>query len=133
MQRFEILYRANMIDKCVLHIISKIRQWLLQSEIDCQTPQVEMLLTHLAMALMRIRQNNIETIGLDADSMQEIQSSEIYPQLLDYHHNMLALIQSELPDLVIPESENSYLIANWYSLSLAQANCFRLNLQKNED
>ncbi|TNH05768.1 PRD domain-containing protein [Testudinibacter sp. TR-2022] len=125
MQRFEILYQAKMIDKPVLHLISQLRQQLLQSGIDCKMSQVEMLLTHLAMALMRIRQNNIETVGLDAQSMQEIQSSEVYPQLLAYHHNMLALIQAEFPDLVIPESENSYLIANWYSLSLIRADCFK--------
>ncbi len=133
MQRFDILRTAGLIDDAVYRIITAVRQQFVQWQVDCETAQVEMLLTHLAMALMRIQKDEQQTIGLDDEIWQEVTESERYPELLAYHQRILSLIAIELPHLLISAQEESYLIANLYSLSLEQQHIFNLNLHKNED
>ena len=133
MQRFDILKTAGLIDEAVYRAITAVRQQFVQWQIDCETAQVEMLLTHLAMALMRIQKDEQQTIGLDDEIWQEVTESERYPELLAYHQRILSLIAIELPHLLISAQEESYLIANLYSLSLEQQHIFNLNLHKNED
>jgi hypothetical protein len=133
MQRFDILKTAGLIDEAVYRAITAVRQQFVQWQIDCETAQVEMLLTHLAMALMRIQKGEPQTIGLDNEIWQEVTASECYPELLAYHQRILSLIAIELPHLLISAQEESYLIANLYSLSLEQQHIFNLNLHKNED
>ncbi|KAE9528290.1 hypothetical protein [Testudinibacter aquarius] len=132
MQRFDLLKNANLINSAVYQIIYTVKNQFKQWQLDCETPQVEMLLTHLAMALMRLINHTPEQHALTHEVLTEIESSEHYQNLMAHHQIVLGIIDESLPDLTIPAAEESYLIANLYSLMLAQPQCFQPSRQKSE-
>lgn len=83
-------------------------------KVDVTTKQMEMELLHLAMALGRINRGYAAQ-PLHKDIMEEIKSAVYFPKILEIHRDILTLIPFS-----IPESEQTHLIANWYSLTIAQ-------------
>lgn len=132
MDRFELLQQAEVIDHSTYQAIKRVIQQFNDWHINCKTEQVEMLLTHLAMALMRIQNNTPESQPLAQEIYQEIESDEQFKNLLLVHQKIVALIKSILPEITIPFSEESYLIANLYSLTLSQPNFVINALSKGE-
>lgn len=131
--RFTLLKDANIIDQQVYQGILSVAELFQQWKICIAETQVEMLLTHLAMALMRLQRQDHSVKALSPEVMDEITCDPNYPRVLYYHNEVMSKIYAQLPALAVTDAENSYLVANIYSLILAQPDCFELNTQKNED
>ncbi|MGR3807010.1 PRD domain-containing protein [Pasteurella testudinis DSM 23072] len=97
--------------QAVFQVIEKLQQW----QLDLQREQLQMLLTHLAMALQRAERQQQLDNGLEPALFQEVQQSANYHSLLARHRQLLALTGQTLN-----AAEQSFLIANLHALSLDQ-------------
>ncbi|SCX79728.1 MULTISPECIES: hypothetical protein [Basfia] len=114
-QHLALLKNRQLINDELSKIMLEIEQRLISHwHVDVTTKQVEMGLLHLAMALGRIKRGYAAQ-ALHKDIFAEIQSAVCFPKVLKIHSDILALIP-----FPIPESEQTHLIANWYSLVIAQ-------------
>ncbi|MEE3607522.1 hypothetical protein [Avibacterium paragallinarum] len=114
-QQLTFLLQRKLIDEEIVQWILHIQEHLItQWHADVDNRQVFMLFNHLAMALGRIKRGYIAN-PLDAEILSEIQSAVAFPQIFQRHSELLALIP-----LIIPENEQTHLIANIYALSLTQ-------------
>lgn len=77
---------------------------------DVTSPLVDMLLFHIACSLGRIERGGCAS-PLYKEMFEEIQSAVIFPQVLILHKDLLALMPVE-----IPQAEQTYFLANVYSL-----------------
>jgi hypothetical protein len=113
--RLQILHDAQVIDKDVYHgmlaVIARLEQhWNLR----IRQAQGEMMITHMANAMMRARQGDIIP-AIDAEILAEITRSDFYANIQEMHHDLLSLFA-----FTVPEYEQGYLLANLYGLVLAQ-------------
>lgn len=114
-KHLELLKDRKLINDTLIEIMLKIENRLITFWcVDVTTTQVEMGLVHLAMALGRIKRG-CAALPLNKDMFAEIKSAVCFPQVLRIHTDILTLIP-----FTVPESEQTHLIANWYSLILAQ-------------
>ncbi len=107
------IIRQN-IDVEIAQITLTVRADLQAWQVNTQTPQVEILLFHFAMALGRIKRGGCAQ-ALHRNFYAEIETSAQYSKILQRHRAILARIP-----FFVPESEQTHFIANLYSLSLAQ-------------
>ncbi|OOF69910.1 PRD domain-containing protein [Rodentibacter caecimuris] len=99
---------------------------------DTSTYQVEMLLLHLASSLARIQRGYCAS-PLYKVMFEEIKSAVIFPQVFNIHLDLLRFMPFDIPD-----AEQSYFIANIYSLLQEQGNRiinppFLSKIQQNSD
>ena len=81
---------------------------------DVSSSLVDMMLFHIACSLGRIERGGCAS-PLYQEMFEEIQSAVIFPQVLAIHQDLLAHIPIE-----IPHAEQTYFLANVYSLLLEQ-------------
>lgn len=81
---------------------------------DVDTPLVAMLLFHIACSLGRIERGGCAS-PLYQGMFEEMQNAPEYPQVLIIHQDLLALMP-----FAIPPAEQTYFLANLYSLILEQ-------------
>ncbi|CNF57838.1 PRD domain-containing protein [Yersinia frederiksenii] len=113
--RLKILYDAQVIDSDVyfgmLNVLKRLEQhWLL----TIRHPQGEMLITHMANALMRARQGQVIQ-AIDNEILTEIEATEIFAHIREINNDLLSLFAFEVPNYEI-----GYLLVNLYGLHLAQ-------------
>ncbi len=113
--RLQILHDAQVIDKDVylgmLTVIMRLEQhWNLR----IRHAQGEMMITHMANAMMRARQGDVIP-AIDEDVLSEIAGSNLYANIQEMHHDLLSIFT-----FAVPEYEQGYLLANLYGLILAQ-------------
>lgn len=114
-QRLCLLTQRNLIDNDIHQAVLRVREYIAtQWQVDVETKQVVMMLIHLAKALGRIKRG-YQARPLDKDIFSEIESAVCFPLILQRHKELLALLP-----IPIPDSEQTHLIANIYTLSLAQ-------------
>ena len=108
--------RARRLDlQHIVQIVLNVRCHLQQDwRVDVETEQVKMMLVHIASALGRIQRGHCAS-PLYADFLDEIQSAVVFPQVLQIHQKILKVIP-----LAVPEEEQTYFLANVYSLVLDQ-------------
>ncbi|BFU60694.1 MULTISPECIES: PRD domain-containing protein [Rodentibacter] len=75
---------------------------------------VDMLLFHIACSLGRIERGGCAS-PLYQDMFEEIQSAVVFPQVLTIHEDLLSFMPFD-----IPQAEQTYFLANVYSLLLEQ-------------
>ena len=98
------------IDQEVIDIIRLEHHW----RIDVSIPTVITLLLHIANSLARLKRGGCVS-PLHQTFYDEMQSAVIFPDVLEIHHDLLSFIPQD-----IPEAEQSYYLANIYSLLLEQ-------------
>ncbi|OOF38540.1 hypothetical protein BKK49_06040 [Rodentibacter rarus] len=81
---------------------------------DVNSKLVDMLLFHIACSLGRIERGGCAS-PLYQEMFKELQSAVIFPQVLTIHEDLLSFIPFE-----IPYAEQTYFLANLYSLLLEQ-------------
>ena len=81
---------------------------------DVHSPLVNMLLFHIACSLGRIGRGGCAS-PLHQEMFKELQSAIIFPTVFAIHQDLLSLIPFD-----IPQAEQSYFLANLYSLLLEQ-------------
>jgi S-ribosylhomocysteine lyase len=114
-QRLWAFQVRELIDEHIVQIVLNVRCHLQQDwRVDVETEQVKMMLVHIASALGRIQRGHCAS-PLYADFLDEIQSAVVFPQVLQIHQKILKVIP-----LAIPEEEQTYFLANVYSLVLDQ-------------
>lgn len=103
------------IDQDVIDIILTLQSRLEHHwRIDVSIPIVITLLLHIANSLARLKRGGCVS-PLHQPFYDEMQSAVIFPDVLEIHHDLLSFIPQE-----IPEAEQSYYLANIYSLLLEQ-------------
>ena len=114
-QRLWAFQVRELIDEHIVQIVLNVRCHLQQDwRVDVETEQVKMMLVHIASALGRIQRSHCVS-PLYADFLDEIQSAVVFPQVLQIHQKILKVIP-----LAVPEEEQTYFLANVYSLVLDQ-------------
>lgn len=113
--RLKILYDAQVLDSAVysgmLKVLTRLEQhW----QLSIRHPQGEMLITHMANALMRASQGQVIP-AIDDEILKEIETTAIFANIRDINNDLLSLFVFEVPD-----HELGYLLANLYGLHLAQ-------------
>lgn len=113
--RLKILYDAQVIDSVVyfgmLNVLTRLEQhW----QLSIRHPQGEMLITHMANALMRAS-HGPEIPAIDGDILKEMEATAIFANIRELNSDLLSLFPFEVPD-----HELGYLLANLYGLHLAQ-------------
>ncbi|MBA5761161.1 hypothetical protein H2O73_02305 [Vibrio sp. 404] len=111
--RLDLLQQANVItEQAYLGCLRALEVIDRQLSLDHESEQYQMAITHLARAADRIWQNEPVEEGLDQDVLDEIEADECYPQVLKLHQQIVASMGIE----TLPASEESFLLANVYSL-----------------
>lgn len=114
-QRLKILFDAGVINQEIyrgmLNVIDKLENhW----HLILRHAQGEMLITHMASALMRaVKNEDVEPI--DEALFAEIKNSNIFSKVLTIHCNLMQEFR-----LNISENEEGYLLANLYGLYMLQ-------------
>lgn len=86
---------------------------------DVSSPFVDILLFHIACSLGRIGRGGCAS-PLYQEMFEEIQSAVIFPQVLAIHEDLLSLMPFD-----IPQAEQTYFLANVYSLLLEQEQIYK--------
>ncbi|QPB41576.1 hypothetical protein [Rodentibacter haemolyticus] len=103
------------INQPIIDIVFQLRDRLENDwKADVNSALVDMLLFHIACSLGRIERGGCAS-PLYQDMFEEIQSAVVFPQVLIIHEDLLSLIPFE-----IPQAEQTYFLANVYSLLLEQ-------------
>ena len=93
-------------------------------QIDISTAQVEVLLLHVASSLGRIGRGGCVS-PLYRPMFEEMRNAELFPMALAIHQDLLQCLPA------IPEAEQSYFLANIYTLVQEQQS--RLHCPINEE
>lgn len=110
-ERLALLAQADVIDADIYHGILKVVSRLEEHwELPLRTEQGERAMTHLVMAMMRVRRGE-EIQGIDASLLAELVEMEDYPLIAEIHNDIMI----HFP-LVVPEQEAGYLLMNVASL-----------------
>lgn len=107
LERLTILREAELIDneafEKVQVIIEKIGR---EFSLDLNTETGQMFITHISMAIMRIK-NNEDTTSIENSIYEDIKESEHFPKALKF-----ADIIEEIIEYNVPKNEKEYLIIN---------------------
>lgn len=102
--RLELIEKSGEIDfsirKAVIDFIKNIEK---KYSIEVKEENGSMLVTHLAMALSRIKKGE-EIESIDEEIFQEVKTMRIYSELPEYYK----LLEEQL-DISIPQSEKDYI------------------------
>ncbi|MDN0122519.1 PRD domain-containing protein [Yersinia aleksiciae] len=113
--RLKILHDAQVIDSTVYFgMIRVIERLELHWKLSLRHPQGEMLITHMANALMRASQGDVIP-AIDDEILKEIEATAAFADVRIINNELLSLFAFEVPD-----HEIGYLLANLYGLHLAQ-------------
>lgn len=103
------------INQPIIEIVFQLRDRLKKHwKADVNTRLVNMLLFHIACSLGRIERGGCAS-PLYQEMFEEIKRAVIFPQVLTVHKDLLSFIPFE-----IPQAEQTYFLANVYSLLLEQ-------------
>lgn len=103
------------INQPIIEIVFQLRDRLKKHwKADVNTRLVNMLLFHIACSLGRIERGGCAS-PLYQEMFEEIKCAVIFPQVLTVHEDLLSFIPFE-----IPQAEQTYFLANVYSLLLEQ-------------
>lgn len=103
------------INQPIIDVVFCLRKRLAEYwQADVETPQVDMLLFHIACSLGRIERGGCASPLYQA-MFDEVQQAEIYPDVLAIHNDLLSLLP-----LKIPHAEQTYFLANIHGLVMAQ-------------
>ncbi|OOF60002.1 PRD domain-containing protein [Rodentibacter myodis] len=103
------------INQPIIDIVFQLRDRLKNHwKADINAELVNMLLFHIACSLGRIERGGCAS-PLYQDMFEEIQSAVIFPHVLTIHQDLLSFIP-----FPVPQAEQTYFLANVYSLLLAQ-------------
>jgi transcriptional regulatory protein LevR len=106
-ERLDILVTGNVISQDVERAVRRvIRRFRDHWRIELTEENGGRMVTHLAMALMRISQNK-EVNPLEQEQYDEFRSSEYFPRAVEITDDLCGWTPLELP-----ESERQYLIIN---------------------
>lgn len=113
--RLKILYDAQIIDSDIyfgmLNVLERLEQhW----QLSIRHSQGEMLITHMANALMRASQKQVIP-AIDNEILKEIEADDVFANIREINRDLLSLFVFD-----VPEYEVGYLLANLYGLHLAQ-------------
>ena len=115
-ERLTLLMQANVISKDAYLATSQAIELISRHiDVDESSEQYQMAMTHLARAYDRIQSGDPVAEGLDPDIFDEIVSDEIFGQINALNHEILHLLNINN----IPETENSFLLSNLFSLHYA--------------
>lgn len=114
-QQLMFLLQRKLIDEDIVQWVLDVQDHALsQWKINLECNQTLMFFTHLAMALGRIKRGYcVQPIA--EDILLEMKHAAVFPRIFQCHSELLALLP-----IVIPESEQSHIMVNIYSLSLEQ-------------
>ncbi|OOF79271.1 hypothetical protein BKG96_02900 [Rodentibacter caecimuris] len=108
------------INQPIIDIVLQLRDRLKNYwQADVNTALVNMLLFHIACSLGRIERGGCVS-PLYQDIFEEIRCATILPQVLTIHEDLLSFIPFE-----IPHAEQTYFLANIYSLLLEQEQIYQ--------
>lgn len=103
------------INQPIIEIVFQLRDRLKKHwKADVNTRLVNMLLFHIACSLGRIERGGCAS-PLYQEMFEEIKRAVIFPQVLTVHKDLLSFIPFD-----IPQAEQTYFLANVYSLLLEQ-------------
>ncbi|OOF60369.1 PRD domain-containing protein [Rodentibacter pneumotropicus] len=109
------------INQPIIEIVLQLRDRLKKHwKADVNTTLVNMLLFHIACSLGRIDRGGCAS-PLYQEIFEEIQHATVFPQVLAVHEDLLSFIPFE-----IPHAEQTYFLANVYSLLLEQEHICQL-------
>ncbi|OOF46860.1 PRD domain-containing protein [Rodentibacter trehalosifermentans] len=103
------------IDQSIIDVVFQLRDRLEHYwKADVNSKLVDVLLFHIACSLGRIERGGCASPLYQA-MFEEMQSAVIFPQVLAIHEDLLTFLPVE-----IPHAEQTYFLANVYSLLLEQ-------------
>jgi len=101
-----------------MSLLKQLTRWKIRGQIDQDVIDIiltlQTLLLHIANSLARLKRGGCVS-PLHQSFYDEMQSAAIFPDVLEIHHDLLSFIPQE-----IPKAEQSYYLANIYSLLLEQ-------------
>lgn len=113
------------INQPIIDVVFQLRKRLAEYwQADVETPQVDMLLFHIACSLGRIERGGCAS-PLYQEMFDDIQQAEIFPQVLVIHQDLLALLPIQ-----IPHAEQTYFLANLHGLLMEQTTLQAVILEK---
>lgn len=113
-ERLQAQCQRRVIDQGIIQVTQFCATTLQNWGVDTGTPQVTMMLFHLAMALGRIRRG-YKVLPLQAEFFAEIEQAPQFEAVMAVHQQLLAAIP-----FAVPMSEQTHFIANIYALALEQ-------------
>lgn len=115
LEQLECWKSREQINQPIIEVVLKVHDRLEHYwQANINTPLVEILLFHLACSLGRIERGGCVS-PLYQEIFEEIQSAVVFPQVLVLHEDLLSFMPFE-----IPHAEQTYFLANIYSLLLEQ-------------
>lgn len=113
--RLSDLEIRGLVDQEIIQIVLQIKQRLSHYwQADVSTPLVNMLLFHLACALGRIQRGH-SVSPLYQEFMDEIESAVNFSDISMINTDLVGFVP-----FLVPQDEQTYLLANIYSLLLEQ-------------
>jgi transcriptional regulatory protein LevR len=107
MERLDILIEAELIDQEAYEKVKKIADEITKEfSLDLHTESGQMFITHISMAIMRIKNNEAAT-NVENAVYEEIKESENFEEALRF-----AKIIEEIVEYEIPKNEMEYLVIN---------------------
>lgn len=102
-QRLMILHENSVIDQDVYHTCLKIHEGLMSENSLTDVDAYSVAMTHLAMAMQRIKQDNI-TGMMDSSILEQIQEDDLFDKVKEFTDLVLENVA-----VVFPESEIQFL------------------------
>lgn len=105
--RLELLKKGNQIDQEVFITMNNIIELFKNNwDIELTEENGQMMITHLSMALMRVK-NKLPVNQIDEEVYQEVTESEFFKKAEKILEDMKSILPIELP-----ESEIKYMLVN---------------------
>ena len=106
-ERLDILVEAELIDQETYEKVKRIMNEVSEEfTLDLSTESGQMFITHVSMAIMRIK-NNEATTDVENTIFEEIKESENFENALRFAEIIENIIEHE-----IPKNEKEYLVIN---------------------
>ena len=96
-ERLKVLYENSVIDTNVYNGCLKLHEGLMNDNELTTTNAYTVAMMHLAMALQRIKQNNVVN-GMDEIVLNEIKKDSLFKEVDQLTESVLATIHVEMPD-----------------------------------
>lgn len=107
MERLDILAEAELIDQEAYDKVKKIISEVTEEfSLDLNTESGQMFITHVSMAIMRIK-NNEATTNVENAVYEEVKESENFENALKFAEIIERIIEHD-----IPRNEKEYLVIN---------------------
>lgn len=116
-ERIEMLWQGKVISDNVKRIVFKAMDWLNKKQLDLDSDNGQMFITHLAMSLERCDRGE-EVVALPEDMMGEVRSSKGYGLACEFIEYLEELLNYELP-----ECEKGYILLHLSVLKEGEVKC----------